>query len=394
LPILQRHGAQIDTPERFFLIGYVDTVFLSNRLFNVRKRSFMSYEWIATPTYWNSYLNNYIEGTRFRFDQGQFYADASLITTPFDINPIYGVTITQNDFAYYIYQFPLLSAASSALSQNFIGNVSGTQFNDTFNFTGGPFGQYSPLARFNIDAGDGNDYIGLGGDYYSFGFVSAGNGNDTVDGSALSDTLLGGDGDDFIRGWGGNDVIDGGDGNDTVSVYNEASTYPPNSYTGSGAASGGAGHDILLGAGGNDYLFGDAGNDSIYGRNGNDVLNGGTGADYLSGDAGNDSLYGGDGTDLLIGGAGWDEVTGGAGADVFGFRADSQRDYITDFDVGVDHVRIDTSLASDFAALDAMTSFYNDGNWGIVEFADGQVIALWQTDMALANVSWFQFGFV
>ncbi|UQZ88322.1 hypothetical protein C4J81_03510 [Deltaproteobacteria bacterium Smac51] len=78
--------------------------------------------------------------------------------------------------------------------------------------------------------------------------------------------------------------LDAGDGNDTVN--------------------GTASHDILDGGAGNDTLNGGAGNDFLAGADGNDTLNGGDGNDILVGGAGNDTLNGGAGADVFMFGRG------------------------------------------------------------------------------------------
>ncbi|WP_327754525.1 Ig-like domain-containing protein (plasmid) [Sphingobium sp. SJ10-10] len=83
-------------------------------------------------------------------------------------------------------------------------------------------------------------------------------------------------------------------------------------------------------------------------------LTGTAGNDLLLGDVGNDVLNGLDGNDLLDGGAGTDTLTGGAGADLFILEAPhgqtlSVADLITDFQAGVDHLRLPDSMT--FASL-------------------------------------------
>ncbi|MEZ5957198.1 MAG: FG-GAP-like repeat-containing protein [Hyphomonadaceae bacterium] len=63
---------------------------------------------------------------------------------------------------------------------------------------------------------------------------------------------------------------------------------------------GNAGDDTLFGAGGNDTLNGGAGIDTLYAGAGDDSLDGGDGADVLYGDSGNDTLIGGLGVDRAI----------------------------------------------------------------------------------------------
>ncbi len=109
---------------------------------------------------------------------------------------------------------------------------------------------------------------------------------------------------DFFTGvsaGGGNDIVNGGTSRDVIM--------------------GGDGADALSGNGGNDFLRGDTGNDRLSGGNGNDSLAGDTGDDRLSGGAGNDNLYGADGIDFLNGGNGIDQLDGGDGKDTFVFAA-------------------------------------------------------------------------
>ncbi len=160
-------------------------------------------------------------------------------------------------------------------------------------------------------------------------------------------------------------------------------------------ASGGNGNDLLRSGGpGADRLNGDAGNDTLEGGDGDDVLNGGAHRDRLVGGAGNDTLDGGTHDDLLIGGAGLNVLTGGPGADFFGISAGHGRNDLLDFTPGQDRIRIDPTIASNYAALDAITSTYNDSGWGIIEFADGQLVRLSGVDATTMKASWFHFAFV
>lgn len=179
--------------------------------------------------------------------------------------------------------------------------------------------------------------------------------------TAGDDLLRGGTGNDYIHGQGGADTVFGGADDDVIF-----------GGTGDDWLSGDAGHDIIYGEGGRDQIIGGSGFDTAYGGNDGDRIRGGlgddtfygdNGADYLQGDAGNDMLFGGNASDILFGGTsadtmeggdgrdffrgdlGADVLTGGAGADVFIYRFysdsktnTSQRDTITDFEVGVDKI--------------------------------------------------------
>lgn len=83
------------------------------------------------------------------------------------------------------------------------------------------------------------------------------------------------------------------------------------------------GADTLTGTAGNDRIQGLAGDDWISGLGGNDVIRGGAGSDVLDGGAGNDVLFTSGGRDTVL-----------FGKDGFG------RDVVTDFEIGVDQVRL------------------------------------------------------
>jgi serralysin len=203
------------------------------------------------------------------------------------------------------------------------------------------------------DAGDDRIFGGGGGDMMTSGIgadvIKGGGGDDTLDGGLGDDNLSGGSGNDDLIGDIGNDRMNGGGGADTLD--------------------GGGGTDRMLGGGGNDRMFGGDGSDMLDGGTGNDVLDGGTGGDVLNGGIGGDILYGGTLGDTLSGGRGADELhggdqpdvldggggndrlyggesadilTGGGGRDTFVF--DSGSDIITDFEVGVDKIWLDSGL--------------------------------------------------
>lgn len=83
-------------------------------------------------------------------------------------------------------------------------------------------------------------------------FLTGGNGDDALFGSAASETFRGGN---------GNDSANAGSGNDTLY--------------------GGNGDDVLIGGAGNDRLYGERGDDRLFGGAGDDVLSGGRGSDQF-----------------------------------------------------------------------------------------------------------------
>ena len=88
------------------------------------------------------------------------------------------------------------------------------------------------------------------------------------------------------------------------------------------------------------YASGGSANDTLIGTANDDVLVGFNGDDLLVGLAGNDSLFGGLGDDLLLGGAGYNVLTGGAGKDLFTAATGDGFDWIVDFTVGQDLIRL------------------------------------------------------
>ena len=146
-------------------------------------------------------------------------------------------------------------------------------------------------------------------------------GRDELQGGHGDDRLMGGDGDDTLLGGKGDDRLDGGEDDDALF--------------------GNHGADRLFGLDGDDTLDGGMGTDRLRGGDGNDLLHGGNNNDMLRGEDGDDTLDGGDGNDDLIGGDGNDMLTGGEGKDMFVFDAGlAQHDVITDFELGIDTVRL------------------------------------------------------
>ncbi|MEO0678855.1 MAG: Ig-like domain-containing protein [Pseudomonadota bacterium] len=115
------------------------------------------------------------------------------------------------------------------------------------------------------------------------------------------------------------------DGDDLVI---EAVAFPagaPIWGTGSGETLGGADFE--------DTLHGLGGADAIWGGKGDDVLHGGKGRDRLAGGNGRDELHGERG--------GGDVLIGGRWSDVFVVKKNARRDFIADWQDGMDRIRVD-----------------------------------------------------
>lgn len=194
---------------------------------------------------------------------------------------------------------------------------------------------------FAVDAGDGNDtIIGSAGDDTLRGgngddIINGGNGDDTLYGEAGHDILSGGNGDDSFFASGGADIYKGGAGYDVIyanqnganiqidkgslSSIEEISANGFFGVTISGANAAGSTIDlrhVILSDGDIAGINGTNGNDTIFGSQIVDYINGGLGDDQLSGFNGDDIIHGGGGMDTLIGGNGYDELHGDAGNDI------------------------------------------------------------------------------
>jgi Ca2+-binding RTX toxin-like protein len=151
----------------------------------------------------------------------------------------------------------------------------------------------SPFRPIFVYGRSGNDMIEVDNSngVVNFGMWFEGNdGNDTIIGGDLPDTLFGRDGDDEIHGGKSSDIMVGGEGKDDI-------------FGGGGndAIRGGADNDRISGGKANDWLFGGAGNDRVLGNDGDDTLLGGIGDDDLYGMAGTDELRGQRGNDDFFG---------------------------------------------------------------------------------------------
>jgi Ca2+-binding RTX toxin-like protein len=185
-------------------------------------------------------------------------------------------------------------------------------------------------------------------------FVDGGSGSDVIRGSRTlpnalfgdfassergDDRVIGGRADDFLQGGPGDDVLDGRGGIDEASyrIYRRGvrADLAAGSATARGErdrlrsienVEGGDGRDVLRGTAGPNVMQGLEGNDVLDGRGGDDLLEGTEGSrfkgrpdrDLLRGGPGRDRLFGDAGPDRLFGGPGGDLLTGGSGPDRFG----------------------------------------------------------------------------
>jgi beta-glucanase (GH16 family) len=254
------------------------------------------------------------------------------------------------------------------------GGSTGTSGADTLTGTNGAD---------SLSGGGGNDRLAGGSGHDT---LSGGDGRDTLFGGPNNDRLDGGAGNDALRGNSGNDTITTGTGVDRVLIGSGEGADRVTDFAlgtdrveltggltaGQVTATAGAGGLVLrlpdgttltlegvgaasatqLGlkgafAGGSTPVSPTPSGRVVTGTAGDDWLTGGTGADTLTGGAGSDDLQGLGGNDVLRGGTGSDGLTGGAGADIFVFARGDGRDWIEDFQPGVDRVRLEGIGASE-----------------------------------------------
>ncbi len=113
---------------------------------------------------------------------------------------------------------------------------------------------------------------------------------------------------------------------------------------------------------------------TIRGGSVKDTITGTSGDDTIFGHGMNDILDGGAGNDRLVDGRGRDILTGGTGADIFEFIADGRRDWITDFEIGVDRL--------DFSDYDGLYSFLD---LDIRSRPDGAVIRIGEEVLSIRS---------
>jgi len=89
--------------------------------------------------------------------------------------------------------------------------------------------------------------------------------------------------------------------------------------------------DELIGTNANDLIHSGRGDDTIQGLDGNDLIHSGKGDDIINAGGGRDIIGSDKGDDI---------ITGGTGADTFDFRAGYGDDIITDFEDGIDMIRL------------------------------------------------------
>ncbi|OYW52281.1 MAG: hypothetical protein B7Y80_20175 [Hyphomicrobium sp. 32-62-53] len=256
----------------------------------------------------------------------------------------------------------------SSVSGVTINLVSGVHLGDAAGDT------FSSIENFRLTAS--NDVFTMSDDGI-IGSVNLVEGDDTFNGGAAADRVLGGLGNDTINGGGGADNLNGQVGNDTINGGGGVDTI--RGELGNDTLNGDADNDTIYGGAGDDTLSGGTENDRLYGNEDRDILNGDAGADLLVGGTGNDDLFGGEGNDSLFGEAGSDLFVGGAGDDVMVTTTDGEvdtfvwnpnsfegLDTINGFELGMDVL--------DFGSMENVYEISETARWTEIELTNGTVI--------------------
>lgn len=282
----------------------------------------------------------------------------------------------------------------------------GNQGNDLIYGVAGSNSIWGGMGTDTIQGGTGNDtiYGGDAGANQMFGNdgsdrIYGGTGNERIDGGSGNDSLYGGSGADTIYAGSGNDFVNGDDGNDFV--YGNYGDNQLNGNNGNDRIYGGTGNERIDGGSGDDSLYGGIGADTIYAGSGNDVINSDDGNDLVYGGSGANRINLGAGNDSFIAGTGKDIVAGSVGADEFIYNSVAQigfgteRDVITDFVHGTDHINL-RALHAQFNTNGGLTgggtaSFYYSAPAGaavglLIGDGDGNGVADWTLELTGAPV--------
>ncbi len=136
------------------------------------------------------------------------------------------------------------------------------------------------------------------------GTVSGTSGDDSLEGLGIYERMLAGDGNDTLKGSAGADILDGGAGVDTMDY--SGSFFAINaSLAGAVGTAGDAWGDQLSNI---ENIIGTKHADVIYGSSADNYIDTGAGEDWVDAGAGNDTIKVGSRSAYVIGGTGWDIV--------------------------------------------------------------------------------------
>jgi len=251
-----------------------------------------------------------------------------------------------------------------------VDNYFGGEGNDTLNSISGHDTVQGGGGNDTMDGGSRNDHL------------YGGSGNDNIKGGTGIDTIYGDSGDDIVSGDDGVDFMDGGTGNDTVDF----SYWSATSLFGGGS---GAGVEIDLEAEVATWsptvIETIANFENVIGSGGDDTITGTREANVIAGGAGDD---------MIEAGAGDDTISGGTGANTYVFSRGDGMDTITDFNAGVDTLRIEgaaiANISIDYNGSGVLITYGTDADGNPIDqiFLDGvpaSAFGLLDIDTSVAN---------
>ena len=156
-----------------------------------------------------------------------------------------------------------------------------------------------------IDAGKGDDLIQADSDVTARLFITGGEGFDTIKGGSGDDVIVDNYGQGFIEAGAGNDVIIA-NGKDLHNPYNLSIVYGHDingnvisAGDGNDYIEGSSFNDLLIGNEGNNVIYGLNGDDVLLAGHGRNYIDGGQGNDYIEVQGSQSMLFGGRGNDVI-----------------------------------------------------------------------------------------------
>jgi Ca2+-binding RTX toxin-like protein len=230
-------------------------------------------------------------------------------------------------------------------------------------------------------------------------FYRGTSGNDSINGSLWTDTLVGDHGNDYLRGNASADtyLYGSGDGNDEIDDESGSTTDVDTLKFGDLNASdvtvSRVGGDLIVGVNPTgetikiDYQFysqtDNWGIEKFQFANGDtwnlQTINANA---WYRGTSGNDTITGSSWNDTVAGGAGNDTMSGGSGSDTFVFRANLGQDIVTDFTAGTDALEFHDGIFTDAAA--ALAAASTSGSNTLITIDANNIVLL--QNVALASL--------
>jgi Ca2+-binding RTX toxin-like protein len=276
----------------------------------------------------------------------------------------YGIPITVlGQPTLLVRESDVLRSVENVTGSNLNETINGNELNNVLDGRGGIDTINAGAGNDTLIGGVGNDILNGGADNDTYDFRGSGLGNDHFFDTSGSDRVLINSLSDILSSQRvGDDLVV----NLTTGSFTVVDHFDGHAIESLVTADG---KTVTLATG----LVGGNANGIISGGKGDETLDGKGGDDLLYGGRGRDTLLGGDGDDLLAGQQGNDWLTGGAGADTFVFEKGDGHDTVTDFQVGVDHLKFDDCVEFKFLSERDVD---HDGTVDTVVHFDGGSVTL------------------